>query len=99
MGSDVVILVGALLELMIQALHRHVQVRDLIELLPGRPIGPLDVSVELGATGRVDVERKADLAAGLLELGFELRAPVDLEGPETERELFSQIMEEVGAGR
>jgi hypothetical protein len=57
------------------------------------------VSIELQATGRVDVQRKADLLTGGLKLGFELRASIDLEGPEPEGELFPHVMEEVVSGR
>ena len=42
--------------------------------------GPLDVAVELGRTGRQDVQGDLLRGAGRLDLGHELRAAVDLDG-------------------
>ena len=48
------------------------------ELDAGGPVGPLDAPVPLGLAGRQDLERDAPVLAGLLEVGHELAAAVDL---------------------
>src|SRR3989304_2498551 len=50
-----------------------------VELLLVGPLGTLDVAVELGRARWKDKEFDAALAAGVLELGHELGAAVDLD--------------------
>jgi len=59
-------------------------VGELVELLGVGPVGPLDRAVELGAPGRQDEEADAPGGTRLLELGHELRAVVDADGPDLE---------------
>ena len=54
------------------------------ELDAGGPVGPLDAAVELGPSRRQDVEGDAPVLAGLLEVGHELAAAVDLDGGDRE---------------
>ncbi len=54
---------------------------DLIELLGMGTLSALDMAVEFGGAGRQDKQPQATLLASLFELGGELAAAVDLEGP------------------
>src|SRR5512137_1166260 len=77
-------------------LEVQVDVVNLIKLFPMGPVGPLDMPVELGGLGWQHEQGDLLGFAFLLELVLELRATVDLDGSDRIRELFSQIMEEVG---
>ena len=53
---------------------------DLIELLGVGAVDALDRAIEFGGAGRQDEQQQSALLAGLLELGGELAAAVDLAG-------------------
>src|SRR3970282_1235170 len=55
-----------------------------VELFLVGPLGTLDVAVELGGARWKDKEFDAALAAGVLELGHELGAAVDLDRSDRE---------------
>ena len=65
-----------------------------IELLGMGTLGAFDPAIELGRAGRQDEQAQAALLAGPFELGGELAAAVDLDGPQRERHsLFKRIEE------
>ncbi len=86
-----------------QAGQRRLGVGDLVELLGVGPVRPLDAPVELGAPGRQGEQGDVALGTRLLELGHELRAVVDREGPDPERHPGREGVEDgdrrAGAGR
>ncbi len=51
-----------------------------VELSLVGSLGPLHMAVELGRTGWQNEEPDAPLHTGLLELGLELTAAIDLDG-------------------
>ena len=55
-------------------------VEEVPELDAGGSVGAFDAAVPLGASRRQDAEFDAELLAGVLELGHELAAAVDLDG-------------------
>jgi len=74
-------------------------VLDFVELLPVGPVTPLHTSVDLGPAGRVHEQHDLGSPAGLFELVHELRAAIDLDGPDPKRKLHPQMVKEVGRGR
>src|SRR3990172_5418959 len=69
-----------------------------VELLLVGPLGTLDVAVELGRARRKDEEFDAALAAGVLELGHELGAAVDLDRPHGGGHALADGIQEAGRG-
>src|SRR5262249_29982949 len=57
---------------------------DLVEFLGVGPLGAFDVAIELRGARRQHEEAPPSPLTGLLELGEELRAPVDLDGAQRE---------------
>jgi hypothetical protein len=67
-----------------------------VELVAPGSIATLDSSVELWRSGGQDVEGQVLVGAGLLELGHELGAAVDLNGFDGIGHLFEDRVEELG---
>ena len=67
---------------------------NLMELLGMGPLGGFDPAIELGRAGRQEEPAQAALLAVPFELGGELAAAVDLDGPQRERHsLFKRTQE------
>ena len=66
------------------------------ELDPGGVVVALDAAVPLGPSGRQDVQGLFARLAGVLELGLELAAAVDLDGAEREGHVSHHLVEEAG---
>ena len=56
------------------------QIVDGVELVAPRAVASLDRAVDLGALGRQHEELDGSALAGVLELGHELGAAIDLDG-------------------
>src|SRR3989304_5400771 len=69
-----------------------------VELPLVGPVGTLDVAVELGRARRKDEEFDAAFAAGVLELGHELGAAVDLDRPHWEGHALEDGIQKAGRG-
>jgi len=75
-------------------LQIEADILHLIKLFPVCSIGPLHTALEFRRTG--GNHKQSDLLplTGLLEVAFELRASVDLDGPDPEGELSFQVVQE-----
>src|SRR4030066_1612035 len=69
-----------------------------VELLLVGALGTLDVAVELRGAGWKDEEFDAALAAGVLELGHELGAAVDLDRSDREGQALEDRIQETRRG-
>lgn len=69
-----------------------------VELVSPCAIAAFDRSVELGRSGRQDVAGEALVLGGLLELGHELGAAVDLNGLDGKQLIGGDLVEEAGGG-
>ena len=67
-----------------------------MELVSPCAVGALDGAVEFGGSRRQDVEREVFVGAGLLELGHELGAAVDLDGFDGVGHLEENLVEKAG---
>ncbi len=76
----------------------EITVITLPELLPAGAVEALDPAIELGGAGRQDVDRNIVGRTDLFELGHELTSPINLDGPDAEREAIEQIVEEGRGG-
>jgi hypothetical protein len=81
-----------------QLCQRIRRVKHLVELLFVGALGSLDAAVELGWARRQDEEAKPLLATGLLELGLEFGAAVDLDGLHGTGHALEDGVEEVTGG-
>src|SRR5680860_1692808 len=81
MGPDGIVLLLPLPQRGGQAGQVEVAVAALPELLTTGAVEPLGTAVELGGAGRQHKDRNAMVRAALLELGSELSAAIDLDGP------------------
>lgn len=80
-------------------LRQVVGVREAaVELLSMGAVGAFDVAVEFGRARRQYEEEDVALAAGVLELGHELRTAVDLDGADRERHACDDRIQEAGRG-
>src|SRR5712691_747495 len=70
------------------------QLVDGIELVAPGSVAALDGSIHLRTLGRQDVEANALVLTGLLEVGHEFRAAVDLDGGPFERHVAYDLVEE-----
>jgi hypothetical protein len=101
-GADIVIGLIPMLQLMVVILQAEGDILDLIELLPMGPVRPFHISLELRGSRRGLKELDAPLLAGLLEVLLELRATINLDGPDREGKLALEILQDQGgreAGR
>lgn len=69
-----------------------------VEFVAPGAVGAFDAAVEHGRPGRQDVELEALGLAGVLELGHELGAAIDLDGADREGQFGEQLVEEAGGG-
>ena len=92
--SDLVIEALIVVEGEIGGFDGEVAVVAVPELDAGGVVGAFDVAVELGSFRGQHEERDFQFFAGLLEVGAELAAAVDLGGDERERELRADGFEE-----
>ncbi len=79
MGSVVVVFVDGLFELIAQGSKVGQQVAPIIEFFLEGPVAPFDAAIVGGFAGRQDLKGDIHVLAGSLELGHELRAPVNLD--------------------
>lgn len=95
-GADVVVGVLPTAQVMGEAGDSRGGVRAVVELLAVGTVGTFDAAVELGAAGREFEEQDAVVAAGILELGHELGAAVDLDRPDGKRAALDECLERLG---
>jgi len=75
-----------------------VDILHFVKLLSISSIGSFHFPLDLGGPGRHDEQPDLPLEAGLLEVPFELRSPIDLDGPKSEGELAFHVFEEADRG-
>src|SRR5437763_2966571 len=80
----------------VEVLDAGWQVVDGVELVAPRAVAALHRAVELGAPWRQEEELDGVLLAGVLELGHELRAAVNLNGVDLEGHVGKELVEEYG---
>ena len=96
MGSVVVVEVSEGVDAFGDFVDVEGQVGAGVELIPPGSVAAFDGSVELGRSGREQVEGDFGVGAGLLELGHELRPAVDLNGSDGIGHLRAHAVQEVG---
>jgi hypothetical protein len=75
-------------------LHAEGDILDLVKLNPMGLVGTLDIALKLWGSRRDNEETDPPDPAGLFEVLLELRATIDLDGPDREGELAFHILEE-----
>src|SRR5665647_1926560 len=86
------------LQLPVMILHSEGDILDLVKLNPMGLVGTLDVALKFWGSRRDDEETDPPDPAGLFEVLLELRATIDLDGPDREGELAFHVLEEQRGG-
>ena len=98
MRADGVVDFFPLAQFAVEGFHLQRAGGDLIELLGVGAVGAFHGTVEFGRTRREHEQVQAALLAGLLELGGELTAAIDLQGANGEGHAVLQGIEKLGGG-
>jgi hypothetical protein len=78
--------------------HAEGDILDLVKLDPMGLVGTLDIALKLRGSRRDNEETDPPDPAGLFEVLLELRATIDLDGPDREGELAFHVLQEQSGG-
>src|SRR5680860_1057624 len=98
MGPNGIVLLLPLPQRGGQAGQVEIAVVALPELLTSGAVESLHTAVERGGARRQHKDRNAIVRAALLELSHELRAAIDLDGPNGERKAIDQVVQKISGG-